>query len=124
MAGGVPVVTPSGDLDPNTVGQLRAVLLEWHSRGYTRVVVDMTSTQFCDSSGLRELVLAHKRSVADGGGLRLVIPEGGAVLRVFNICGLDQVIPRFTSLGQALAAGQLGPPAAARAATVRSGAPA
>jgi anti-anti-sigma regulatory factor len=38
-------------------------------------VVDLTGTQFCDSAGLRELVWAHKRTVADGG-LRLVMAGG------------------------------------------------
>jgi anti-anti-sigma regulatory factor len=33
----------------------------------------MTGTQFCDSAGLGVLVRAHKRALADGGELRLVI---------------------------------------------------
>src|SRR5262249_38349559 len=68
MVGGVPVVTAPPEIDATTVGQLRAILLEWHTRGHTTVVVDMTGTLFCDSAGLRELVWAHKRGVADGGG--------------------------------------------------------
>jgi hypothetical protein len=33
------------------------------------VIVDLTGTQFCDSAGLYQLVLAHKRAAADGGRL-------------------------------------------------------
>lgn len=103
MADGVAVVTTPAEIDTTTASELRAVLLEWQSRGHTTVVVDMTGTQFCDSTGLRELVWAHKRAVADGGVLRLVIPDEGAFLRIFTITGLDGVIPHFATVTQALA---------------------
>src|SRR5215472_4489975 len=103
MTRGVPVVTAPSEIDMTTAGQLRAILLEWHTRGHTTMVVDMTATQFCDSAGLRELVWAHKRAVAEGGGLRLVLPPDGAVPRVFAFTGLDRLIPHFTAPEQALA---------------------
>ena len=104
MIGGAPVVTAPAEIDTTTAGELRAILLEWHGRGHTTVVVDLTGTQFCDSAGLRELVRAHKRAVADGGGLRLVTLADGAFLRIFTIIGLDGIIPHFATLKQALAA--------------------
>ena len=103
MAGGVPVVTAPAEIDMTTAGQLRAILLQWHTRGHVTVVVDMTGTQFCDSAGLRELVRAHQRAVAEGGELRLVLPADGAVPRVFTVTGLDRLIPHFAALEQALA---------------------
>jgi anti-sigma B factor antagonist len=103
MAGRVPVVLAPAEIDLTTAGQLRAILLDWHSRGHATVVVDMTGTQFCDCAGLRELALAHKRAVREGGGLRLVIPAGGVVLRIFTVTGLDRLVPRFDALDQALA---------------------
>ena len=103
MADGVPVVTTPAEIDTTTASELRAVLLEWQCRGHTTVVVDMTGTQFCDSTGLRELVQAHKRAVADGGVLRLVIPAEGAFLRIFTVTGLDGIIPHFATAQQALA---------------------
>jgi anti-sigma B factor antagonist len=102
MAGGMPVVTAPAEIDTTTAGQLREILVAWHSRGHTTVIVDLTGTQFCDSAGLRELVVAHKRAVAGGGGLRLVIPAGGVFLRIFTVTGLDGIIPHFATLGQAL----------------------
>lgn len=109
MTGGIPVVTSPAEIDTTTAGELRAILLEWHRRGHTTVVVDLTSTEFCDSAGLRELVWAHKRAVAGGGGLRLVIPADGAVRRVFTVTAVDRLIPHFASRERALAQ----PPAAA-----------
>ena len=102
LVGGVPVVTAPTEIDTTTVGELRSILLEWQGIGHTTVVLDMSGTQFCDSSGLRELVWAHKRAVADGGGLRLVMPAHGAFLRSFTVTGLDSLIPNFATLTQAL----------------------
>ena len=106
MIGGMPVITAPAEIDTTTAGQLRAILLEWHTRGHATVVVDMTGTQFCDSAGLRELVRAHKRARAEDGGLRLVLPADGAVLRVVSFTGLDRLIPHFAALEQALADGR------------------
>ena len=103
MIGGVPVVTAPAEIDTANAGQLRAILFEWHSRGHTTVVVDLTGTRFCDSAGLRELARAHKRAVADGGGLRLVTRADGAFMRIFTIIGLDNIIPHFATAEQALA---------------------
>jgi hypothetical protein len=47
-------------------------------------------------------VQAHKRALAGGGELRLVLPASAAVRRVFEITGIDHVIPNFAGLDQAL----------------------
>jgi anti-sigma B factor antagonist len=102
MINGVPVVEASEEIDICNAEQLRIVLLEAGSRGHATVVVDMTRTRFCDSSGFSVLVEAHKRTLAEGGELRLVIPDGSRVLRIFTVIGLGRFIPRFASLDQAL----------------------
>jgi anti-sigma B factor antagonist len=102
MVKGVPVVAAPAEIDASNADWLGAVLLEAASRGRARFVVDMTGTTFCDSAGLHALVSAHKRALAQGGELRLVISAGSAVLRIFAIAGIDRVIPNFTDLDQAL----------------------
>jgi anti-sigma B factor antagonist len=102
MINGVPVVEASEEIDICNAEQLRIVLLEAGSRGHATIVVDMTRTRFCDSSGFSVLAGAHTRALAEGGGLRLVIPDGSRVLRVFTVIGLGRFIPRFASLEQAL----------------------
>ena len=69
------------------------MLLEAGRRGHGTVVVDMTRTRYCDSAGFSALVAAHKWALADGGGLRLVIPDGSRVLRIFTVIGLGRFIP-------------------------------
>lgn len=51
----------------------------------------MTVTRFCDSTGLRALVLAHKQAAAQNTELRLVITSAG-VLRVLASTHLDTVL--------------------------------
>lgn len=103
MVSGVPVVVTPGEIDITNAGGLRAALLEAAGRGPGGFVVDMSRTEFCDTAGLHALVLAHKRAGANSGGVRLVI-TGAAVLRIFAITGLDDVIPHYASLEEALAA--------------------
>jgi len=101
-AGGVPVVTAPEEIDVTSADGLRAALLDAAARGHGTFVVDMSRTRFCDSVGLQALVAAHRRAQAEGGEVLLVIP-GTAVLRVLAITGMDQVIPNFATLDEALA---------------------
>ena len=103
MVGGVPVVTAPAEIDVTTAGQLRAMIAAWAARGHTTQVVDMTGTQFCDSAGLSVMVRAHKQALAAGGELRLVLPASGSLPRIFTVTGLDEWMPHFTGLEQALA---------------------
>jgi anti-sigma B factor antagonist len=103
MVSGVPVVVTPEEIDITNAGGLRTALLEAARRGPGGFVVDMSRTQFCDTAGIHALVLAHKRAGAESADVRLVI-TGAAVLRIFAITGLDDVIPHFASLEEALAA--------------------
>ena len=99
---GVSVVVTPQEVDITNGEALRSALLKAATNGYRTLVVDMTATQFCDSSGLHALAAAHRRAQADGREVLLVVP-GAAVLRVLALTGVDRVIPNFTSLAKALA---------------------
>jgi anti-sigma B factor antagonist len=98
----VPVVTPPSEIDRTNAYQVRLAVLQAAAQGHATIVVDMSQTRFCDSSGMTVLIHAHQRALAEGGELRLVIPADGAVLRIFTLTGLDRVIPCFGSLDEAL----------------------
>jgi anti-sigma B factor antagonist len=98
---GLPVVRGPAEIDIANAGQLRAALLAAAAQGHATIVVDLTETSFCDTSGLQVLVLAHRRAAAEGGELRLVV-RAATLLRLFSITGVDQVIPTFTTLDQAV----------------------
>ncbi len=102
---GIPVVAAPAEIDITTADELRAALLGAAADGHTVVVVDMTGTRFCDSAGLSVLAGAHRRAVAEGGELRLIIPADGSVVRVMTLTGLGRVIPSFGTLEEALIEG-------------------
>jgi anti-sigma B factor antagonist len=102
VIGGAPVVVTPEVIDITNAGALRSALLKAAASGPSTLVVDMTRTQFCDSSGAHALVAAHLRAEAEGREVLLVIPSA-VVLRVFALTGVDRMIPNFTSLAEALA---------------------
>ena len=99
---GVPVVAAPEEIDITNAEELRTALLEAAARGHGTFAADLSLTRFCDSSALQALVAAHRRARAQDGEMLLVIPDA-AVLRVFAITGMDQVIPSFATLAEALA---------------------
>lgn len=107
---GVPVVTAPEEIDITNAAGLRMALLEaaglkaagLEAAGHLAFVVDMTRTRFCDSAGIAALVEAYKRAQAEGGQV-LLATSGAAVPRIFELTGIDRVIPSFTSLEDALA---------------------
>jgi anti-sigma B factor antagonist len=102
VVSGVPVVAAPEEIDVTNADWLQSVLLQAADRAHGRFVVDMTHTQFCASAGIGVLVRAHKRALAEEGELRLVIPTSGAARRIFALTGIDQLIPSFASLDEAL----------------------
>ena len=100
VVSGVPVVTAPEEIDITSAPDLRSALVDAAAHGHGTLVVDMTRTQFCDSSGLHTLLAAHRRAQAEGGELLLVI-SASPVLRIFAVTGIDRMIPSFTTLDQA-----------------------
>src|ERR1700747_178384 len=70
---GVPVVATPEEIDITNAETLRSALLKAATNGHSTLVVDMTHTTFCDSSGLHTLLAAHKRAEAEGREMLLVI---------------------------------------------------
>lgn len=56
------------------------------------LVADMTRTSFCDASGARMLVLAHKRAAECGVELRAAVASA-RVRRVLVLLELDAIVP-------------------------------
>jgi anti-sigma B factor antagonist len=68
------------------------------------VVADLTSTSFCDSSGVRYLLIAHDAACAHDAQFRLAVQPDGMVLRMLTLMGLHQVLQIHVSLDEATAA--------------------
>jgi anti-anti-sigma factor len=72
---GATVLAIHGDLDIDTGPVLHNALEQALARPRPRLVVDLTGVQFCDSTGLSQFVVGHRRAVSLGGGLRLAGPS-------------------------------------------------
>jgi anti-sigma B factor antagonist len=100
VVNGLPVVVAPEEIDVTNAPDLRSALQDAAADGHGTLVLDMTKTRFCDSSGIHTLLAVHRRAQSDGGELRLVIPDPSAV-RIFTITGVDRVIPSVSSREEA-----------------------
>ena len=69
--------------------------------GVPKLVVDLTSTTFIDSSSLGVLIGAHRRLKQRDGSL-VVVCDNEAIVKTFKITGLDGVFTLVPSLDDAL----------------------
>jgi anti-sigma B factor antagonist len=100
---GVPVVRAAVEVDATNAQDLRSAIVAALAAGAERLIVDMSETEFCDSTGLNVLVRAHKRLAEAGGELLLVATEP-TLLRIFKVTGMDTMFHLFASLDEALVA--------------------
>lgn len=96
------VVTPAGELDHHTADLLREPLEECLAKGCSRLVVDCSRLEFCDSTGLNVLLGARLKAEAAGGAVHLAGMQP-VVARVFEITGADAVFSVHDTLEDALA---------------------
>src|SRR5262245_40882234 len=99
---GPAVVTLPDEIDAVNAERVGADLQAAFGPGVTVVVADMTATTFCDSAGIRALVLAHSQAAASGAELRLAV-SSASVLRILALVGLDGLLAVYPSLPEALA---------------------
>lgn len=103
-AGGVHVVAVQGELDLATAPRLAVRIDNARRSGAQRLVIDLTATEFCDSTGLRALVGCRHEVVAHGGRMALAVLEESAVARMFSLAGAHELMPVYDGLEPALAA--------------------
>jgi len=96
------VVTVPAELDLTIADGLRETLLGVLNAGALAVVVDMTSTTFCDSAGIAAITRAVRRAVAHDATIRLAVTSP-AVLRVLDLVGIDRLIDIYPDTSAALA---------------------
>jgi anti-sigma B factor antagonist len=101
-SGQVAVVRMPEEIDVTIADEVREELLAILNQGAAALVLDMTRTTFCDSSGVGALVRAQRRASASGADLR-VATDSPVVLRVFSLVGLSQLMDIHPNVSGALA---------------------
>lgn len=101
-SGQTAVVSAAGEIDLTNAEYLRDALLSTLNAGAAGLVVDLTAATFLDSAGVTALVRASRRASANEAALRLAV-TAPAVLRVIELVGLNQLVPVYPSVAEAIA---------------------
>lgn len=109
---GVVAVTVCGELDLATAGALEEAVKGALSEGSGPLLIDFTSCGFIDSSVLSVLVKVH-RQLVDFTPARFAVVAREQPLEVLRLTRIDEEIPVFATLADALDALQAGDAAAA-----------
>jgi anti-sigma B factor antagonist len=99
---GCAVLQVFGEVDLSTAPQLREDLTAMVAGGELDIVVDLSATEFLDSTGLGALVTGLKRVRAKGGNMKVVCTSP-RVCKVFEITSIDKVMPLLSSVDEACA---------------------
>lgn len=99
---GCAVLGVFGEVDLATAPKLRDALTTLVADGELDIVVDLSATEFLDSTGLDALVTGLKRVRARGGNMKVVCTSP-RVCKVFEITRIDKVMPLLGSVDEACA---------------------
>jgi len=97
------VVAIDGRLDSSNAGLLEKKITDLLADGEKNLVFDFTAMDYISSAGLRVLLMAVKKSKAEGGKVVLsALTEN--VKEVFDIAGFTSIFPIFATPAEALGA--------------------
>ena len=85
-------VSPVGEIDMSTAGELAAEMQELRQSGFACVVLDLRGATFIDSTGLHVILEEHAAAKANGGDFA-ILPGPPAVQRIFDVTGLEASLP-------------------------------
>ncbi|NLV21486.1 MAG: STAS domain-containing protein [Syntrophomonadaceae bacterium] len=95
------IVMIEGRLDSSNSGMLEKKITALLEAGETNFLFDFTAMDYISSAGLRVLLMAAKKSKANGGRVVLsALTEN--VKEVFDIAGFSSIFPIFATPGEAL----------------------
>jgi anti-sigma B factor antagonist len=95
------VVALAGEIDLSNHVALRTALNDLIVGGSVDLVLEMTDVTFMDSTGLGAMIGTRRRVHAFQGSLAIVLTND-AILRVFEVTGLDKVFDLYDSRAAAL----------------------
>ena len=112
---GFVVLEPVGRLESKTSPELDRKVVALLGAGERRFVVDLASTEYVSSAGLRVLLMLGKK-VSGGAGRLVLCGLNPQVREVFDVAGLGTLFVIRASRAEALASAEPAPEAAAPAA--------
>ncbi len=91
VVGAYSVISVSGEIDMYTAPKLREAVRQLTAEGRMHVAIDLTPTEFCDSTGLGVLIGARRR-LTDAGGDLVVVCTNPRISKLLDLTGLDKVL--------------------------------
>jgi len=105
-SGEIAIITLRGEVDAHDAPRLRdlfaAAVDALGSSGTPRLVLDLSTLEFLDSTALGTMIGALRRVREAGGEMTVVLPETTA-RRIFEVTGLDAVLDVRPTLDAAVA---------------------
>jgi anti-anti-sigma factor len=98
------VVALPQEIDVTNSEQVYEQLVAALAPGVATVIADMTSTDFCDSSGVHAIMHAYESCDAHDVRMRLAVSPATSVHRVLELIGVGRLMPVHASLQEALTA--------------------
>jgi anti-anti-sigma factor len=92
----------AGEVDLSNAGSITDQLLDAMDNAATRLVLDLSGTDYLDSSGVRMIFeLAHRLRTRRQE-LRIVVPDDSNVKRVLVLTEVERMVPMATSVEDAV----------------------
>ena len=91
--GDTAIVRIAGACDVSCHERLRERFMMAEAGGAERILADLTELRFIDSIGLRVVISAWNRARQAGHMFSVMLPTSGQVRRVFELTGVDQIVP-------------------------------
>lgn len=96
------VVALPAEIDVTNSEEVYEQLVAAFAPGVGTVIADMTSTAFCDSSGVHAIMHAYESADTRGGRMLLAVSPTTSVRRVLELIGVGRLMPVYPSLQEAL----------------------
>ena len=91
-----------GELDLSNAPSVQEQLLDAVPNTASALVLDLSETEYLDSSGVRLIFELSQRLASRGQKLELVVPDHSLVKQVLVLTEVHQVVPMSTSVKAAL----------------------
>jgi len=96
------VVEVVGELDVYTAPLLRTTLSDVIDEGGLRLILDFTAVSFICSVTLGVIIAAIRRLRDRGGSLRVAADPSGAIRKIIDIVGWEDILPLYESVASAI----------------------
>ena len=89
------IVTMPAKIDMTNTADVSDDLADAIATDARVVIADLSATTFCDSAGIRSLLVMAYQAADSDAELRLVVQANGAVQRIIDLMGLNRLLPVY-----------------------------